>query len=65
MKAKQKDENEGDTEGEDVKNHKETRLKDVKFARLKGVHLSPVQDDELGDLVSTIARYITDIVGRN
>lgn len=65
VEAKQKDENEGDAEGEDVKNRKETRLKDVKFARLKGVHLSPVQDDELGDLVSTIARYVTDIVGRN
>ena len=31
VEAKQKDENEGDAEGKDDKDHKETRLKDVKF----------------------------------
>ena len=38
-------------------------MKDIRFARLQGVHLSPVQDEDiLLDLSSSIARYITDIV---
>jgi hypothetical protein len=36
--------------------------KDVKFARLRGTHLSPVQDEDVEDLSSTIARYLTDVV---
>ena len=36
--------------------------KDVKFARLRGTHLSPVQDEDVEDLSSTIDRYVTDSI---